>query len=179
GYAVTSGQVLIKSDGMPWRPLVHIEDISRAFVAVLEAPREAVHNESFNVGQTSENYRVREVAEMVAQVVPNSKVTFAGDASPDARNYRVNCDKIRKVLPSFQPTWTVRKGVEEVYAAYCEHKTTHEEFLSSSFIRLKKIRELQEEGKLDNTLAWRNGYNGHTNGQTNGNELNGHGRTAA
>ena len=155
GYAVTTGQVLIKSDGMPWRPLVHIEDISRAFVAVLEARRELVHNQSFNVGQTEENYRVRQIAEMVAEVVPGSKVTFAGDASPDARNYRVNCDKIRKVLPSFQPTWTVRKGVEEVYAAYREHKTTAEEFLSSSFIRLKKIRELQSEGKLDQTLAWR------------------------
>jgi len=159
GYAVTTGQVLIKSDGMPWRPLVHIEDISRAFVAVLEAPRELVHNESFNVGRTDENYRVREVAQMVAEVVPNSKVTFAGDASPDARNYRVNCDKIRKVLPAFQPEWTVRKGVEEVYAAYCEHKTTNEEFLSSSFIRLKKIRELQEAGKLDNTLSWRSKSN--------------------
>ena len=98
---------------------------------------------------------MRQIAEMVAEVVPNSKVTVAGDASPDARNYRVNCDKIRKVLPSFQPTWTVRKGVEEVYAAYREHKTTAEEFLSSSFIRLKRIRELQNEGKLDQTLAWR------------------------
>jgi nucleoside-diphosphate-sugar epimerase len=155
GYAVTSGQVLIKSDGMPWRPLVHIEDISRAFVAVLEAPRELVHNESFNVGQTAENYRVREVAQMVADVVPNSQVTFAGDASPDARNYRVNCDKIRKVLPSFEPRWTVRKGVEEVYDAYCKHGTTSEEFLSSSFVRLKKIRELQNAGKLDDTLSWR------------------------
>ena len=159
GYAVTTGQVLIKSDGMPWRPLVHIEDISRAFVAVLEAPRELVHNESFNVGRTDDNYRVREVAQMVAEVVPNSKVTFAGDASPDARNYRVNCDKIRKVLPAFKPEWTVRKGVEEVYAAYCEHKTTNEEFLSSSFIRLKKIRELQEAGKLDSTLSWRSNSN--------------------
>ena len=159
GYAVTTGEVLIKSDGMPWRPLVHIEDISRAFVAVLEAPREAVHNEAFNVGRTDENYRVREVAEMVAAVVPNSSVTFAGDASPDARNYRVNCDKIRKVLPAFKPEWTVRKGVEEVYAAYCEHKTTNEEFLSSSFIRLKKIRELQDAGKLDNTLSWRSSSN--------------------
>ena len=155
GYAVTSGQVLIKSDGMPWRPLVHIEDISRAFVAVLEAPRELVHNESFNVGQTAENYRVREVAQMVADVVPNSQVTFAGDASPDARNYRVNCDKIRKVLPSFEPRWTVRKGVEEVYDAYRKHHTTSEEFLSSSFVRLKKIRELQNAGKLDDTLSWR------------------------
>jgi nucleoside-diphosphate-sugar epimerase len=163
GYAVTTGEVLIKSDGMPWRPLVHIEDISRAFVAVLEGPRELVHNEAFNVGITSENYRVREVAEMVEQVVPNAKVTYAGDASPDTRNYRVNCDKIRKVLPSFKPKWTVRKGVEEVYGAYCEHKTTSEEFLSSSFIRLKKIRELQNAGMLDNTLSWRNG-NGHSSG---------------
>jgi nucleoside-diphosphate-sugar epimerase len=155
GYAVTSGQVLIKSDGMPWRPLVHIEDISRAFVAVLEAPRKLVHNESFNIGQTVENYRVREIAQMVAEVVPNSQVTFAGDASPDARNYRVNCDKIRKVLPTFRPRWTVRKGVEEVYDAYCRHGTTSEEFLSSSFVRLKKIRELQNAGKLDDTLSWR------------------------
>ena len=155
GYAVTSGQVFIKSDGMPWRPLVHIEDISRAFVAVLEAPRALIHNESFNVGQTSENYRVREIAEMVAKVVPNAKVTYAGDSSPDTRNYRVNCDKIRKVLPSFKPQWTVRKGVEEVYAAYCEHGTTSEEFLSSQFVRLKKIRELQTTGRLDETLSWR------------------------
>jgi nucleoside-diphosphate-sugar epimerase len=155
GYAVTSGEVLIKSDGMPWRPLVHIEDISRAFTAVLEAPRGLVHNESFNVGQTAENYRVKEIAQMVAEVVPNSRVTYAGDASPDTRNYRVNCDKIRKVLPSFHPQWSVRKGVEEVYAAYCEHGTTSAEFLSSSFVRLKKIRELQTAGRLDETLSWR------------------------
>jgi nucleoside-diphosphate-sugar epimerase len=155
GYAVTSGEVLIKSDGMPWRPLVHIEDISRAFTAVLEAPREVVHNESFNVGTTAENYRVREIAQMVAEVVPNSKVTYAGDASPDKRNYRVNCDKISRVLPSFKPQWTVRKGVEEVYAAYCRHGTTSADFLSSNFVRLKKIRELQNAGMLDDTLSWR------------------------
>jgi nucleoside-diphosphate-sugar epimerase len=155
GYAVTSGEVLIKSDGMPWRPLVHIEDISRAFTAVLEAPREVVHNEAFNVGTTAENYRVREIAQMVAEVVPNSKVTYAGDASPDKRNYRVNCDKISRVLPSFKPQWTVRKGVEEVYAAYCRHGTTSADFLSSNFVRLKKIRELQNAGRLDDTLSWR------------------------
>jgi nucleoside-diphosphate-sugar epimerase len=155
GYAVTSGEVLIKSDGMPWRPLVHIEDISRAFTAVLEAPRELVHNEAFNVGTTAENYRVREIAQMVAEVVPNSKVTYAGDASPDKRNYRVNCDKISRVLPSFKPQWTVRKGVEEVYEAYCRHGTTSADFLSSNFVRLKKIRELQNAGRLDDTLSWR------------------------
>ncbi|MGH8269520.1 MAG: NAD-dependent epimerase/dehydratase family protein [Steroidobacteraceae bacterium] len=155
GYACTTGDVLIKSDGMPWRPLVHIEDIARAFVAVLEAPRELVHNESFNVGITSENYRVREVAEMVAAVVPRSRVTYAGDASPDARNYRVDCEKIRARLPAFQPKWTVRKGIEQVYEAFCHHGTSAEEFLSSQFIRLKRIRELQTAGALDEMLRWR------------------------
>ncbi|HUA22612.1 MAG TPA: SDR family oxidoreductase [Steroidobacteraceae bacterium] len=155
GYAYTTGDVLIKSDGMPWRPLVHIEDIARAFMAVLEAPRELVHNEAFNVGITSENYRVREVADMVAEVVPGSTVTYAGDASPDARNYRVNCEKIRARLPAFQPQWTVRKGIEQVYGALCHHGTSAEEFLSSQFIRLKRIRELQTTGALDEMLRWR------------------------
>jgi nucleoside-diphosphate-sugar epimerase len=155
GYAHTTGDVLIKSDGMPWRPLVHIEDIARAFVAILEAPRELVHNEAFNVGVTSENYRVREVADMVAEVVPGSNVTYAGNASPDTRNYRVNCDKIRSRLPAFQPQWTVRRGIEQVYEALCHHGTSAEEFLSSQFIRLKRIRELQTNGALDEMLRWR------------------------
>jgi nucleoside-diphosphate-sugar epimerase len=155
GYAFTTGDVLIKSDGMPWRPLVHIEDIARAFVAVLEAPRELVHNEAFNVGMTSENYRVRDVAGMVAQTVPGSKVTYAGDASPDARNYRVDCEKIRSRLPAFQPLWTVRKGIEQVYETLCHHGTSAEEFLGPQFIRLKRIRELQASGALDEMLRWR------------------------
>jgi nucleoside-diphosphate-sugar epimerase len=155
GYAHTTGEVLIKSDGMPWRPLVHIEDIARAFVAVLEAPRDLVHNESFNVGLTTENYRVCEVAEIVSQVVPGARITFAGGASPDTRNYRVSCDKIHKRLPAFEPQWTVRKGVEQVYDAFCRYGTTAEMFLSSQFIRLKRIRELQESGALDEALFWR------------------------
>jgi len=155
GYAYTTGDVLIKSDGMPWRPLVHIEDIARAFIAVLEAPRELVHNEAFNVGITSENYRVREVADMVAEIVPSSKVTYAGDASPDARNYRVDCEKIRSRLPAFQPQWTVRKGIEQVYETFCRHRFSAEAFLSSKFIRLKRIRELQTAGALDEMLRWR------------------------
>ncbi len=155
GYAYTTGDVLIKSDGMPWRPLVHIEDIARAFVAVLEAPRDLVHNEAFNVGMTSENYRVRDVADMVAEIVPSSRVTYAGDASPDARNYRVDCGKIRTRLPAFQPRWTVRQGIEQVYEAFCQHGTSAEEFLSSQFIRLERIRELQTAGALDEMLRWR------------------------
>ncbi len=155
GYALTTGQVLIKSDGMPWRPFVHIEDISRAFISVLEAPRELVHNESFNVGRTVENYRVREVAQMVAEVIPSARIAYAGDASPDARNYRVDCDKIAKRLPSYQPQWTVRMGIEQVAAAFSADGTSAEEFLSSRFIRLKRIRELQDAGALDQSLHWR------------------------
>jgi nucleoside-diphosphate-sugar epimerase len=143
---------------MPWRPLVHIEDISRAFIAVLEAPRELIHNQAFNVGRTQENYRVREVADMVAEVVPGSKVTYAAGASPDIRNYRVNCDKIAQ-LPGFNPVWTVRKGIEEVYETYKRHSLTAEKFLSSQFIRLKRVCELQSRGYLDEMLAWREGRN--------------------
>ena len=102
--------MLIKSDGSPWRPLVHIEDISRAFVAVLDAPRELVHNAAFNVGRTEENYRVRDVAAIVENVFAGSEVTYADGASPDIRNYRVNCDKILSTLPAYQPRWTVRKA---------------------------------------------------------------------
>jgi nucleoside-diphosphate-sugar epimerase len=154
GYAFTTGEVLIKSDGTPWRPLVHIEDISRAFLAVLDAPRERVHNQAFNVGRTEENYRIREIAEMVEGVVPDSRVTYAGDASPDIRNYRVNFTKISDWLPEFQPTWTVREGIEELYQAYREHGLTTEEFLSARYLRLKRIGELRAEGALDANLRW-------------------------
>ncbi len=155
GYALTTGQVLIKSDGRSWRPLVHIEDISRAFVAVLEAPREQVHNEAFNVGMTAENYRVRDIAEAVAEVIPGAQVTYAGDASPDARNYRVNCDKLAKRLPAYRARWAVRQGIEQVAEAFRRNRTSAEEFLSSRFIRLKRIRELQNSGLLDKSLSWR------------------------
>lgn len=154
GYAVTTGEVLIKSDGMPWRPLVHIEDIARAFVAVLEAPRELVHNEAFNVGSTRENYRVREVAQMVAEVVPGARVTFAPGSSPDKRNYRVSCEKLRRRLPDFEPQWTVRRGIEEVYDAFTRHRVDLEQFLSGRFIRLRHVRDLQEKGLLDGALVW-------------------------
>jgi len=154
GYAYTTGEVLIKSDGMPWRPLVHIEDIARAFVAVLHAPRELVHNEAFNVGSTAENYRVREVADMVPEIVPGSKVTYAADASPDKRNYRVDCTKIVKTLPEFKPQWTVRRGIEQCYEAYKALGLTLDQFLSSRYMRIKHVKELQSSGKLDENLRW-------------------------
>jgi nucleoside-diphosphate-sugar epimerase len=151
-YAFTTGQVLIKSDGSPWRPLVHIEDISRAFLAVLDAPRELVHNAAFNVGHTDENYRVRDVAAIVENVFAGSEVSYADGASPDIRNYRVNCDKILNTLPAYQPRWTVRKSVEELHDAFGRHGLELEDFLSRRFMRIQHVRELQAEGALDQRL---------------------------
>jgi nucleoside-diphosphate-sugar epimerase len=155
GYAVTTGEVLIKSDGTPWRPLVHIEDISRAFLAVLQAPREVVHDQAFNVGQTEENYRISEVAEIVEAVVPGSRVQYAEGGGPDVRCYRVNCDRLPEVVPTFRPAWTVQRGVEELFEAFVRQSITLEDFESSRFLRLKHVRELQEQGMLDEQLRRR------------------------
>jgi nucleoside-diphosphate-sugar epimerase len=152
GYAFTTGEVLIKSDGMPWRPLVHIEDISRAFVALLHAPRDVVHDEAFNVGQTSENYRVRDVAAIVEEVVPGSRVTYANEAAPDIRNYRVSCDKLISLVSEYEPRWTVRRGVEQLYDAFMRNGLDLEDFLSRRFLRIKHVTELQAEGVLDESL---------------------------
>lgn len=152
GYALTSGEVLLKSAGTSWRPLVHIEDISRAFVASLNAPRDVIHDEAFNVGITEENYRIRDVADIVAEVVPDCEVKFAEGASPDLRNYNVRCDKIRAAMPDFQPTWTVKKGVEELYNAYRAQSLTYEDFESSRYLRIKHVREMQGSGRLTEDL---------------------------
>jgi len=153
-YAMTTGEVLMKSDGMPWRPLVHIEDISRAFLAVLEADADVVRDEPFNVGISTENYRVRQVAEMVAEVVPDCQLEFADGASPDLRNYRVNFSKIEAALPAYQPQWTVKKGIEELYAAFGAHGLTREEFESSRYLRIKTILGLKQAGRLGEDLRW-------------------------
>ncbi|MCB2052668.1 MAG: NAD(P)-dependent oxidoreductase [Geminicoccaceae bacterium] len=155
GYAFTTGHVLIKSDGKPWRPLVHIEDIAAAFKAVMEAPREAVHNQAFNVGRTKENYRVREVADMVAEIVPGSKVTFAGDASPDARNYRVACDKIARTLDGFRPRWTLEAGIRQIHEAYEAAGLDEATFLSARFFRVARVKEMMAQGVIDSGLARR------------------------
>ena len=157
GYAYTTGEVLIQSDGTPWRPLVHVEDICRAFLAVLHAPRDLVHNQAFNVGRSEENYRIREVAQIVHEVVPGSVVKYTEGGGPDARCYRVDCGKIARTLPEFQPRWTVRRGVEQLYAAYRRYGLTEEEFLGTRYLRIKRIKELQSEGRLDGSLRWRLG----------------------
>jgi nucleoside-diphosphate-sugar epimerase len=152
GFAHTTGSVKVMSDGTPWRPLVHVEDMSRAFVAVLEAPRERVHGEVFNVGRSDENYRVSEVAEIVAEVVPGSRVEYAAGGGPDPRCYRVNCDKLPEAVPAFTPRRTVRDGAEELHAAMSAVGLTEEEFLSSRFLRIKRILERQRGGELDDSL---------------------------
>jgi nucleoside-diphosphate-sugar epimerase len=154
GYAQTTGEIVIQSDGTPWRPLVHIEDIAGAVLATLDAPRELVHNEAFNVGANSENYRIREVADMVAEVVPGARATFAEGGGPDERSYRVDCSKITRVLPDFEPRWTVRRGIEQLYEAYSRHGLTYEEFTGTNYLRIKRVQELQEAGSLDGDLRW-------------------------
>ena len=152
--AYTKGQVYIKSDGTPWRPIVHIRDIVGAALAALEAPCEAIHNEIFNVGQTEENYRIRELATIVAETVPGSRVEYAPGGGPDLRCYRVNCDKIRRRLPGFRPQWTARQGAQELYDAYRAAGLTREDMDSGRYIRLKHIQRLQKTGKLDASLHW-------------------------
>lgn len=154
GHAFTTGQIVIRSDGTPWRPLAHVEDLARAFLAVLEAPRDVVHNEAFNVGRSAENYQVRQIAELVAEVVPRSRITHAPGASPDKRNYRVDFAKIAARLPGFQPRWTLRQGIEQLYEACCRHRLTKEEFLSGRYVRIRHVRDLQRRGVLDAELRW-------------------------
>jgi nucleoside-diphosphate-sugar epimerase len=153
GVACTTGEVLIQSDGTPWRPLVHIEDISRAFLAVLEAPREAVHNQAFNVGSSQENYQIRDVAAMVQEVVPGCAVKYLEGGGPDPRCYRVNCDKLSRHIPGFHTTWTVRRGVEELYGSFVRHGLTREMF--AGYIRLARIQELLRAERLDGRMRWR------------------------
>ncbi|WP_462186774.1 MULTISPECIES: NAD-dependent epimerase/dehydratase family protein [unclassified Frankia] len=152
GYAVTTGEVYLKSDGTPWRPLVHIEDIARAMLAVCEAPREKIHLKAYNVGRSAENYRIRDVAAIVEEVVPGGRVVFADTAGPDKRNYRVDCDRIAEEIPGFRPVWTVRKGVEELYLAYVAAWLTKEDLIGSRFQRIRRIQQLMADGLLDATL---------------------------
>jgi len=154
-WAYTTGLVYLKSDGTPWRPIVHISDMARAFIAVLESPRERVHNEAFNVGRSGENYQIRQLAQIVAETIPGSRVEFAEGASADKRNYRVNCDKIVNTLPNYQPQWTAQKGAQELYEAYKRVGLELEEFEGPRYRRLKHIKSLMEDGRLTDDLRWR------------------------
>jgi nucleoside-diphosphate-sugar epimerase len=153
-WAFSTGKVLIKSDGTPWRPIIHIEDISRAFLAALNAPREVIHNQAFNVGRNDQNYRVRDLADIVKETVPGCQIEYAQDASPDKRNYRVDFSKIAQKLPEFKPQWDARRGAQELYKAYQEQGLKLEEFEGSKYKRIDQIRQLLNTGELDSTLRW-------------------------
>lgn len=154
GWAHTTGAVRLLSDGSPWRPLVHVEDISRAFLAALEAPREAVHDQAFNVGRTDQNFRIRELAGIVAETVPGCEVELAPGAGPDTRTYRVDFSKIERVLPGFRPRWTVRDAARELHDAYRGVGLTREEFEGARYKRLGTIQEHLRSGRLSGELRW-------------------------
>jgi nucleoside-diphosphate-sugar epimerase len=134
--------------------LVHVEDICRAFLAVLHAPREVIHNQAFNVGQSEENYRIRDVADMVREAVAGSVITYAEGGMPDLRCYQVDCSKIARTLPEFKPRWTVRLGIAELYAAYERHGLSAFDFMGTKYLRIRRIKQLQHEGWLDESLRW-------------------------
>src|SRR5213075_1474955 len=153
-WALTTGKIHLKSDGTPWRPIVHIEDISRAFIAALEAPARTVFNEAFNVGQTDHNSRIRELAQIVAEVVPGCTLGFADDAGPDKRSYRVSFEKIRRKLPAFKPQWDARLGAEQLYRAYRSSGVTLAEFEGPRYQRIGHIKKLLAESVLDDSLRY-------------------------
>jgi len=151
--AMLTGEVLVLSDGTPWRPIVHIEDISRGFAAALVADRDAIHDTALNVGDERENYQVSEIAEIVADTVPDSKVVITGEAGADPRSYRVSFAKIRAHLPAFAPQWTARRGAAELYEAYQRHGLTAEQH-AGVYKRLAWLLQQRESGRLDSTLRW-------------------------
>ena len=153
-WAYTTGLVYLKSDGTPWRPILHIEDMSLAFLAALHAPRESVHNQAFNVGRSQENYRISEMAEIVAETVPGSRIEYADDAGPDKRCYRVNSDKIVTTLPEYKPKWNARLGAQELYEAYQEVGLRQEEFEGPRYRRIHHIKYLMNNGYLNQDLRW-------------------------
>jgi nucleoside-diphosphate-sugar epimerase len=154
-WAFTTGGVHIKSDGTPWRPIVHIEDISRAFVCVLRAPREVIHNQAFNVGASEENYQIRDLAEIVKETVPGSRIEYSPDAGPDKRCYRVDCSKLARSLPAFKPQWNARRGAEQLYEAYKKIGLRLEDFEGPRYKRIDHIKRLLSSGRLDAALRWR------------------------
>lgn len=159
-WGVTTGRIYLKSDGTPWRPIAHIADISRAFIAALAAPEETVFNEAFNVGSTAHNYRMRDIAEIVADVVPDCRIEVAPDAGPDKRSYRVSFEKIARALPAFKPQWDARLGAEQLYGAYRQADLVLEEFEGPRYLRIAHIQHLMATGAIASDLRHQKGFVG-------------------
>jgi nucleoside-diphosphate-sugar epimerase len=147
--AVTTGRIVLQSDGSPWRPIVHVEDISRAFIAALGARPDDVANQAFNVGRSDQNYRIIDIAEAVARAVPGCSIEVATQAGPDKRSYRVGFDKISRVLPGFQPRWDVDQGARQLYSSFRAAGLTRTDFEGPRYLRTKHIRQLLKAGILD------------------------------
>jgi len=152
--AYTKGEIFIKSDGTPWRPIVHIRDIIAAFLSVLEAPRETIHKETFNVGRTDENYRIRDLAAIVSEIVPGCRIAYAPGGGPDKRCYRISCDKIHRLLPNFRPQWNARQGAQELYESYRAAGLTASDVASRRYFRLRSLQALMTSGQVDSSLRW-------------------------
>jgi len=151
-WAYTTGEVFLKSDGSPWRPIVHVEDIALAYICALEAPVEDVHNRAFNVGSTTENYQIKDIAELVRRAVPGSRIGFADDAAPDKRCYRVDCSYIARTLHSFKPQWTAQRGIEHLYETFSTVGLTVDDFEGERFKRIAHVHKLIQDGVIDQDL---------------------------
>jgi nucleoside-diphosphate-sugar epimerase len=155
GWAVTTGKIRILSNGSPWRPVIHVEDIANAFIAALIAPKELVHNQAFNVGE-KESYRIKDMAELIHEIIPQCQIEFANEPGNDERSYRINSDKFRNILKDYyQQKWEIKKGIKVLYDEYKNHGLTYEEFIGNKYIRLNQLKKLVTENKLDNQLYWK------------------------
>jgi nucleoside-diphosphate-sugar epimerase len=154
GWAYTTGKIRIMSDGTPWRPAIHVEDLGRAYIACVECQNEIVHNQAFNVGQNRENYQIKEMADIVKRIVPGCEVEYTYEHGSDSRTYKVSFDKISKKLKGFSPRWDVEKGVRQLYEAYKTHGLTIAEFNGNKYIRLNKLKELMQKKTIDDKLFW-------------------------
>lgn len=157
GWAVAVGKILIMSDGSPWRPLVHVQDVAQAFACVLQGPLEVVSNQAFNVGVNTENYQVRQLAAIVQRVIPSCSIEYSGMAGPDPRNYRVDFSKLGRAFPDFRPRWNALEGTRELHAAYRAAGMTAEDFHGRRFTRVKQLKYLVGTGLLDDSLRWQRG----------------------
>ncbi|MFQ5801470.1 MAG: NAD-dependent epimerase/dehydratase family protein [Candidatus Methylomirabilales bacterium] len=155
GWACTTGRVRIMSDGSPWRPVIHVEDVCQAFIEAMEAPTDAIHNQVFHVGANRENYRIRDLAEIVRSVVPRCEIEYVREPSADQRTYIADFSKIERLLSGFRPRWTAAAGARQLYLAYHEHGLRTEEMSGSRYIRLNRVNQLICERRLDETLRWR------------------------
>ena len=152
GFATITGEILLKSDGEAWRPLIHVEDIARAIMSVCEAPREVVHDQAFNVGRTDENYRVKDIAKLVAANITGSRVRFADKRFRDARNYRVKCEKINELVPGYRPQWNLERGIIELADAFRRYDVDYTGFVGARLDRLQQLKALIQRGELDGEL---------------------------